>query len=65
MDPEIVEQLFEPFFTTEAGGSGLGLYISRELCESNQAGLHLHRSDATGSCFRISFAHPEKRRLTA
>ena len=28
-------QLFEPFFTTAAGGTGLGLYIAREVCESN------------------------------
>jgi two-component system sensor histidine kinase PilS (NtrC family) len=32
-------QLFEPFFTTAPGGTGLGLYIAREVCEANDAKL--------------------------
>ncbi len=32
-------QLFEPFFTTARGGTGLGLYIAREVCEANDATL--------------------------
>lgn len=52
--------LFEPFFTTENKGTGLGLYISRELCESNQARLDYSPRADGGSCFRITFAHPHK-----
>ena len=36
---EARSQLFEPFFTTAAGGTGLGLYIAREVCEANGATL--------------------------
>lgn len=57
---EQVENLFEPFFTTENKGTGLGLYISRELCEANQARLTYERDAAGGSCFRINFAHPDR-----
>lgn len=58
--PEQASHLFEPFFTTESKGTGLGLYISRELCESNQARLDYKQRDRGGSCFRITFAHPRK-----
>lgn len=34
-------QVFEPFFTTHGAGTGLGLYIARELCEANGARLDL------------------------
>ncbi len=51
--------LFEPFFTTTSQGTGLGLYLSRELCESNQARLDF-QSRQGGGCFRITFAHGRK-----
>lgn len=44
--------LFEPFFTTEAGGTGLGLFVARELCEANGAGLDYVESP-NGACFKI------------
>lgn len=58
--PERLDNIFEPFYTTETKGTGLGLYISRELCESNQARLDYKPSEHGGSCFRITFAHPRK-----
>ena len=38
---ELRPQIFEPFFTTHAKGTGLGLFIARELCELNGASLEL------------------------
>jgi len=35
-------KLFEPFYTTKTTGNGLGLYISRELAEANNAQLYFH-----------------------
>jgi two-component system sensor histidine kinase PilS (NtrC family) len=49
-------KLFEPFFTTAADGSGLGLYIAKELCEANGARLEYHtEAGQMGACFRITF----------
>ena len=40
--PDIRNQLFEPFFTTEKTGTGLGLYVARELAHANLGQLHYH-----------------------
>ncbi|MBK5354105.1 PAS domain-containing sensor histidine kinase [Pseudomonas sp. TH41] len=57
--PDHQVHLFEPFFTTSPQGTGLGLYLCRELCESNQARLDFEPRQG-GGCFRITFAHGRK-----
>ena len=44
--------LFEPFFTTHSKGTGLGLYIARELCEANGARLDFV-DNSPGAHFRV------------
>lgn len=48
----VLNQLFEPFFTTVASGTGLGLYIAREMCEANNASL-FYIEQPVGGHFRI------------
>ncbi len=52
--PADQSKLFEPFFTTVAEGSGMGLYLCKELCEINNADLSYHPTNSVESCFRIS-----------
>lgn len=52
IDAELRAQVFEPFFTTRSGGTGLGLYIARELCEANGAVLDL-LDNSPGAHFRV------------
>jgi two-component system sensor histidine kinase PilS (NtrC family) len=54
----VVAQLFRPFFTTSGHGTGLGLYIARELCRANQATLEYVAVPGGGACFRIGLAAP-------
>jgi two-component system sensor histidine kinase PilS (NtrC family) len=52
---ENIDQLFEPFFTTEATGTGLGLYIAREMASSNAAKLD-YIDIKEGACFQLTFS---------
>lgn len=67
MTMEVRSHLFEPFYTTSSKGTGLGLYLAREMCLNNKATLdYEYRIDATGGSgraqgrFVISFALPEQ-----
>lgn len=47
--PEVRAHLFEPFYTTSSKGTGLGLYVARELCLNNGAMLdYEYRTDLPG-----------------
>jgi two-component system sensor histidine kinase PilS (NtrC family) len=51
--PESMQgQLFEPFFTTDSKGTGLGLYLARELAAANGAQLE-YVNDVAGAHFRV------------
>lgn len=53
---EIRDHIFEPFYTTASKGTGLGLYISRELCEANNGYInYLPGENDLGSRFHITF----------
>ena len=60
IDPQAVDRIFEPFFTGRKGGTGLGLFIARELCQLNRAVLLYEPRSGGGSRFRTVFADPQR-----
>lgn len=55
---EDVERVFEPFFTKAPRGTGLGLFLARELAQANGATLLYEAPPAGGSVFRLVFTDP-------
>jgi two-component system sensor histidine kinase PilS (NtrC family) len=60
IEARLVDRIFEPFFTGRKGGTGLGLFIARELCQLNRAILLYEPRNGGGSIFRIVFSDPQR-----
>src|SRR6202044_1015517 len=60
IEPRSVDRIFEPFFTGRKGGTGLGLFIARELCQLNRSILLYEDRSGSGSTFRIVFSDPQR-----
>jgi two-component system sensor histidine kinase PilS (NtrC family) len=57
LSSSVLEYLYEPFHTTSADGTGLGLYLIKELCEANHAEIRYDSDYKKGASFDILFAH--------
>lgn len=66
--PDVRAHLFEPFYTTSSKGTGLGLYVARELCLNNGAMLDYeyrmntssHGLDKPGGRFVVTLVSPDR-----
>lgn len=57
ISPDAQEQIFEPYFTTKATGTGLGLFVCRQLAEQELGGtIELVHSDSDGTEFRLTIS---------
>jgi signal transduction histidine kinase len=50
---EMREQLFNPFFSTRHGGTGLGLPISQRIVEEHGGAIEVQSQPGTGTTFRV------------
>lgn len=57
IDAELLDKIFEPFYTTGNRGSGLGLYIVTQLCELNNASISARNNQYNGSSFIVSVSN--------
>jgi two-component system sensor histidine kinase PilS (NtrC family) len=57
--PEHAERIFEPFYSG-GRGTGLGLFLARELAQTNGATLLYEPRAGGGSVFRLVFADPRR-----
>jgi two-component system sensor kinase FixL len=53
IDPDVMNRIFQPFFTTKPRGTGLGLAISKRLIEDHRGGISIERNPAGGATFKI------------
>jgi len=58
----IKDRIFEPFFTTRNAGTGLGLYVTSEICEANQIQIQYFPINTGGNCFRLIFPYTSTRK---
>lgn len=47
------ERLFQPFYTTKADGTGLGLAMTRSICEAHGGWIDAENRQPHGACFRL------------
>jgi signal transduction histidine kinase len=58
IDASIMNNVFQPFFTTKAKGTGLGLAITKRLVEENEGQISFENRPGRGAMFRIQFQTP-------
>ncbi len=63
LDSDTITHLFQPFFTTSASGTGLGLYLSRELAELNQASLTYRVNNLKNNSFRLQLSNAKNTKI--
>jgi signal transduction histidine kinase len=59
MTPQVIKQIFQPYFSTKRGGTGLGLPTTRRIVQEHGGQLHVHSEPGRGSDFTITLPAPD------
>ena len=62
---ELRNRIFQPYFTTKATGTGLGLFVCRNIVEQNGGRIELTETSSTGTIFSVYFKLPDASPLPA
>jgi signal transduction histidine kinase len=57
IDPEVVDKIFQPFYTTKSNGMGIGLSVSRSIIERHNGRLWATRNEGPGATFSFFIPH--------
>ena len=53
--PEVINEIFVPFFTTKSTGSGIGLSLCKQIMNQHEGTIHVQSQPEKGSCFVLTF----------
>jgi len=59
IDPEHLERVFQPFYTTKSGGTGMGLSICRSIIDAHGGGLWAEANRSGGAVFQFTLPNAE------
>jgi signal transduction histidine kinase len=55
MSPEVIENIFIPFFSTKKNGSGIGLSLCKQILLLHRGNIQVQSVEGTGSSFSLHF----------
>ena len=60
IDPELIERVFDAFYTTKSGGVGMGLSICRSIIHAHGGRLWAEANEPRGAVFQFTLPSPER-----